>query len=730
MIPEQIGRYEIREQLGQGGMAVVYRAYDPRFKREVALKLLPQEFLHNPTFQTRFEREAQTIAALEHPAILPVYDVGEQDGQPYLVMSLMTGGSLVERVQQRSPMPLDEAAAIIAPLADGLDEVHAQGIVHRDFKPANVLFDQYGHPYLSDFGIARMIEGTAALTGGGIIGTPAYMAPEMARTGNVSPLVDVYALAATLFQMLTGKLPYRADTPMGILVAATQQPIPNIRSFRPDLPEALQEIIERGMAKSPAARYPSAGALARDLNAVLATGQADPQARVTLELPLDSREDAPTVERRRAVPLLWIGGAALVAALALAGILGSGLLSQENQAQQSAEAAPTPSENPLPAGETPAETPTEPPAVTETTTITETAPPTETPTPTITPTPAPPRVPITRDNLDQIVIVDTLELEQMGDTAAWSSDGNYLLSGSAMWDVARRQPQWLNANGFEWRTGVWHTTLPQVAVARDFVVLLDASTGNEIQSLAGLTDIAEAICVTPDGAQVLAVGYDGRIVRWDSGSGDVLETNNTLYDSLDHETQTDFGNLAESIERTTFNPDCSFLAIAVSVFPPLTRDHRLVLLDVNQGVLKEFGGQFYSDLAFSPDGSQLAAEVHYGPIQIYDMQTQQLQHTWTHPGTSLQMGGVGFSPDGTILVTTGRGTNNWANPAIVFWDMETGQILRSISYNDLAPTLGAEPLGYHPTPTTVAWSPDGAMIAILADPERGLMLLWGLPETP
>src|SRR5215510_10901853 len=141
MVPEKIGRYQIKSELGRGGMATVYRGYDPRFKREVAIKVLPREFLHDPTFRTRFEREAETIAALEHPAIVPVYDFGEDDGQLFLVMRYMGGGSLSDRLE-KGPLPLPRTVDILERLAPALDKAHALGVVHRDLKSANILFDE------------------------------------------------------------------------------------------------------------------------------------------------------------------------------------------------------------------------------------------------------------------------------------------------------------------------------------------------------------------------------------------------------------------------------------------------------------------------------------------------------------------------------------------------------------------------------------------------------------
>lgn len=274
MLPQTIGRYQIRGELGRGGMAVVYRAYDPEAEREVAVKVLPRELLHDPAFRARFRREVEAVAALEHPAIVPLYDSGEHEGQPYMVMRLMTGGSLADRLR-RGPLPLVQAARIIGQLAPALDAAHAAGLIHRDVKPDNVLFDQTDQPYLADFGVVSVMQASTRLTRSVIIGTPDYMAPELSRPGGLSPLVDVYALGVMLFEMLTGRPPYYADAPLGTLVAHVTEPIPDVRARRPWLPTATQMVMERALAKDPRARYQSAGELAVDLMA-LAAGQSPP----------------------------------------------------------------------------------------------------------------------------------------------------------------------------------------------------------------------------------------------------------------------------------------------------------------------------------------------------------------------------------------------------------------------------------------------------------------------
>ena len=257
--PEKIGIYEIKSELGRGGMATVYRGYDPRFEREVAVKVLPQELLHaDPQFRLRFEREAKIIAQLEHSAIVPVYDVGESEGQPYFVMRYMNGGSLSERIKA-GVFTIDEAIQILAAIAPGLDEAHSKGIVHRDIKPSNILFDKRGNPYISDFGIAKLTQAQAGnVTGSAIIGTPAYMAPEQAQGIDVDGRADIYALGIILFEMLTGKQPYEADTPMAVAIKHITDPVPQIRQMNPKLPQGMETIIQKAMAKSKTDRFSTA----------------------------------------------------------------------------------------------------------------------------------------------------------------------------------------------------------------------------------------------------------------------------------------------------------------------------------------------------------------------------------------------------------------------------------------------------------------------------------------
>ena len=272
MSPEKVGRYRIKSELGRGGMATVYRAFDPISNREVAIKILPRELINNLITRARFKRELKLIASLEHPAIVPVYDVGgEDDHQPFFVMRYMSGGSLAEMIK-KGRFSLRDAALIIERLASALDHAHSKGVIHRDIKPDNVLFDASNNPYLSDFGVAKLTESLVTATGREVIGTPAYISPEQALGEDVDHRADVYGLGAMLYEMLSGERPFGKDTVIGLALQHVNDPVPNILKLRPDLPGEVDVIIKTAMAKNRETRYANALDMAHELDKVAFEG--------------------------------------------------------------------------------------------------------------------------------------------------------------------------------------------------------------------------------------------------------------------------------------------------------------------------------------------------------------------------------------------------------------------------------------------------------------------------
>jgi len=269
MLAEKFSRYEIREELGQGGMATVYRAYDPVFEREVALKVLKQEMLNDLPVRERFERETKIIAKLEHVAIVPVYDVGRDNDQLFFVMRYMAGGSLSERIQSGS-LSLIDVADIIQRLVAALDYAHYKGVIHRDLKPGNILFDEHRNAYISDFGIAKLAQASTKLTSSGIIGTPTHMSPEQARGEEEDGRSDIYSLGVILFEMLSGQTPFEATTPLGMALKHATEPAPHILDINPNLPAGVEAVIRKVLAKKREERYDSGTEFANAFIATLA----------------------------------------------------------------------------------------------------------------------------------------------------------------------------------------------------------------------------------------------------------------------------------------------------------------------------------------------------------------------------------------------------------------------------------------------------------------------------
>jgi serine/threonine protein kinase len=256
---QQVGPYQIIGQLGQGGLATVYKAYHARLDRYVAIKMMHQAFQGDASFLARFEREAQIVAKLEHAHIVPVYDYDEHEGQPYLVMKFVEGRTLKNLLSER-PLTLQEILDIMTPIANALTYAHQRGVLHRDIKPSNIILDKEGVPYLTDFGLARIAQaGESTMSQDVMLGTPQYISPEQARgEKNLDARTDIYSLGVVLYELVVGRVPFSGDTPYAIVHdhIFTNLPLPS--SINSEIPPQIEAVLLKALAKPPADRYASA----------------------------------------------------------------------------------------------------------------------------------------------------------------------------------------------------------------------------------------------------------------------------------------------------------------------------------------------------------------------------------------------------------------------------------------------------------------------------------------
>lgn len=466
----QGNRYEIKHALQRGGMGVVFRAYDTYRGHDVALKMLPPSFLNEPDFRRRFTQETQTIIQLEHHAIVPVYDYGEQDEQPYISMRLMGGGTLEDRLA-KGPLSFAEMRQIMRRICSALDYAHQRNIIHRDLKPKNILFDEQGAVYLVDFGIAKLVQGTHTAT---FAGTAQYMAPEQVNGETLSPQTDIYQMGVVLFEMLTGEVPFSGSMSQVIIKHVTAS-IPSVLERNRHLPAACETIIQQAMSKKKEQRHESAGALALALDQALTPTQtstaaqtvttavfdpapqpAPPPVKQKVEELVPTILDAPQPQPQSRKWMIWLVGGVLALLLSWAGFqfIGGGVNAESDleptavleaiplevtktvTPTEQASATILPSATPQP-DNTSTSTPTATPTATATATTPATATPmlsptasqtaTQQPTATTAPATATP-IPATPTIVTQAPSVNSLSGGEQQNPIAFSWNGNQTLS--------------------------------------------------------------------------------------------------------------------------------------------------------------------------------------------------------------------------------------------------------------------------------------------------------------
>src|SRR5512139_490940 len=309
LIGKTLGQFEILKAIGQGGMATVYQARQPAMNRIVALKVLSTPMTVNSAFLAGFKQEAQMITGLVHSQILPVYDLGEQDGWVFIAMRYMSHGTFTSRIAQ-GPVPLKDVSKWIEQIGSALDYAHQRGVVHRDVKPSNVLLDAQGNAFLADFGIAKWSEGSLNLTGSGVIGTPQYMSPEQGQGLKIDGRSDEYSLAVLAYEMIIGKPPFEAETPLAIVLKHITEPLTPPITINPRVPQAVSDVISKALSKDPNDRYPTTAAFAQALSAVIAAAPIGgtlplPSAAPTEEVHVTKHEPIKTPRRFRPMGILF-----------------------------------------------------------------------------------------------------------------------------------------------------------------------------------------------------------------------------------------------------------------------------------------------------------------------------------------------------------------------------------------------------------------------------------------
>jgi WD40 repeat protein len=613
--PQRLGDYELLEEIARGGMGVVFKARQQSVQRVVALKMILAAPLASPAEEQRFRAEAEAVAALDHPHIVPLFEAGECDGHPYYTMRLMEGGSLAGQLTRLVPNPC-AAAALMEVVARAVHYAHQRGILHRDLKPANILLDANGVPHVTDFGLARRLDGSTGLTQpGAIVGTPGYMAPEQAGGSGqrLTTAADVYALGAILYELLTGQPPFQAATPLEtVLQVIADEPAP-VRRLRPAVPKDLATVCHKCLEKHPARRYASAEALAEDLRRF---GSGEPVAARPVGL---AGRVARWARRRPAVAGLLL----LVATVVAAGL--EGILWSYGEARQAAKTARQEAENARQERERADEKAAEAQAK-------------------------------EKEALWQAY------LAQIGRADAQLQAGDH---AGALQVLDRVDPE---QRGWEYRclqrraegtplTLRGHTNgVRSVAYSPDgtrlasasldrTVKVWDVTSGTEVATLRGHTGQVQSVAYSPDGTRLASAAEDTTVKIWDANSGAEVAT---------------LRGHAANVWSVCYSPDGTRLASA-------SEDQTVKLWDVRRGAeLATLRGHtsWVTSVAYSPDGTRLASASYDQTVKVWDAKSGAPIATLPRLAVPLSSS-VAYSPDGARLASA-------AGSEVKLWDAASG----------------------------------------------------------
>ena len=730
LIGQSLGRYHILEQLGEGGMAIVYKAYDTRLERDVAVKVIRTEKLTIETMGKtlkRFEREAKALAKLTHPNIVPITDYGEHDEKPYLVMPYLPGGTLKQKLGK--PIPWEDSVRLLIPIARALHYAHQQGVIHRDVKPANILITQSGEPMLTDFGIAKILldtEETADLTGTGMgVGTPEYMSPEQFQGKGVDARTDVYSLGVVLYEMVTGRKPYQADTPAAVLIKQVTEALPRPRSFVSELPDAVERILLKALAKEKENRYESMAELANVSEGLLSlppiakeerenttekahisqkplpvTQQEESRARIAqktaLRSPLpiakmDLRNDQTKKSHLPQKRKIWVWALVIIVGILGISLAISSLIGIREQQRARDLEQITATNNITTIQPTATKRIQIDSIVTAITIATSTA---------------KTRV-ISPQNATQITNLLTLTRNDSGwrQSVIFSPDGSTLASSWWGSDSNTKVSIWNTSDGTLLRTledstyaypyGVYDIAFnPDGKILATTsglnVYLWQVSDGTLIRQATKPSGVSkkpfESVKFSPNG-NILAIVSGQLIYLWRVSDSSFIETLG--------------GNIGE-IDNIAFSPDGQTL-----VSKSWANNSNIWFWDVTTGSLLKSLKMDVNNItmvAFSPDLLTLASGSYKdNSIRLWRASDGTLIHTWQ--GHMERISSLAFSPSGLIVASASD------DGEIRLWDSSDGLFLHALE-------------GHTDSVQSLAFSPDGLMIASAS--EDGTIRLWGI----